>query len=90
MFWQLCLENDKQSQSAPSTQYHQYDKHSICTQGQIKKINSKHGDNFIIFIMANYCFLSWFFFSHVSNEEKLKVTIKQKKDVDLLIQALLL
>lgn len=31
-----------------------------------------------------------FFFSHVSNEEKLKVTIKQKKDVKLPIQALLL
>lgn len=72
----------------------------ICTEHTISSVrqtfnlhsrsNKKHRDNFIIFIMANYCFLSCFFFSHVSNEEKFKVTIKQKKDVDLLIQALLL
>lgn len=50
------LEKWQTNRSAPSTQYHQYDKYSICTQGQIKKkINSKHGDNFIIFIIANYC-----------------------------------
>lgn len=46
------------SRSALSTQYHQYNQYLSCSQGQIKKINSKHGDNFIIFIIANYCFLS--------------------------------
>lgn len=33
------LEKWQTNRSAPSTQYHQYDKYSICTQGQIKKKN---------------------------------------------------
>lgn len=91
MFWQLCLENDKQSRSAPSTQYHQYDKHSICTQGQIKKNQFKTRRQFHYLHNGKLLFFKLgFFFSHVSNEEKLIVTIKQKKDVKLPIQALLL
>lgn len=48
--------------SAPSTQYHQYDKYSICTQGQIKKNQFKtrrqfhylHNSKLLVFKLVSF------------------------------------